>query len=218
MSPNSLLVRFDGDRHLSEDKLREIPGGKVVAGSPCAGSDAVDRAESAAVEVYQFAALMLGDEALALNLVENTVASVDIDPCADPAAARGLVQERVLDGALEIMLRQDPASFAAAAATAQTGGCVDDDTVPLSGTEISELMARAGRGPLRDWLTRLTQAQRAVFVQRAVLGRSNADTANAINQHTRPSNWTSEAVSNLFRQALCSLASSMLHSQPAAHV
>jgi hypothetical protein len=168
--------------------------------------------------MYQFAALMLGDETEALNLVEHTVASVDVDPCADPGVARGLVQARVLDGALEIMQRQDPASFAEVPAAPQGGGCIEDDTVPLSGTEISELMAGAGRGPLRDWLARLTQAQRAVFVQRAVLGRSNADTAQAINRHAGPSKWTAEAVSNLFRQALCSLATSLLQAAPAVQV
>jgi hypothetical protein len=191
---------------------------EIVAGSPCSGSDAVVRAESAAVEMYRFAALMLGDEAEALSLVESTVASVEVDPCADPGAAKGLVRERVLDGALEIMQRQDPASFAEVPAAEQGGGCIEDDTVPLSGTEISELVAGAGRGPLRDWLSRLTQAQRAVFVQRAVLGRSNADTAQAINRHARSSNWTAEAVRSLFRQALCSLASSLLHAAPAAQV
>lgn len=184
-------------------------------GSPCSGSEAVVRAESAAVEMFQFAALLLGNEAAALNLVENTVAAVDIDPCADPAAARGLVRERVLDGALEMMHRQDPASFAALPATDAGSGCIEDDTIPLSGAEISELIAGAERGPLRDWLARLSQAQRAVFVQRAVLGSSNADTALAINRHVRPSIWTAEAVSSLFRQALCSLASSLLHSVPA---
>jgi DNA-directed RNA polymerase specialized sigma24 family protein len=168
--------------------------------------------------MYQFAALMLGNEGEALNLVENTVAAVDVDPCADPAAARGLVEERVLDGALEIMQRQDPAAFAEVPAAPQGGGCIEEDAVPLSGTEIAELVAGTGRGPLRDWLARLTQAQRAVFVQRAVLGRSNADTARAINRHSKPSHWTSEAVSSVFRQALCLLASSLLHSVPVAQV
>jgi DNA-directed RNA polymerase specialized sigma24 family protein len=189
-----------------------------VAGSPCAGSDAVVRAESAALEMYQFAALMLGDEAEALNLVESTVASVEVDPCADPGAAKGLVRERVLDGALEIMQRQDPRSFAQVPAADAGSGCIEDNTLPLSGAEIAELVAGSGRGRLRDWLSRLTQAQRAVFVQRAVLGQSNADTAQAINRHTKPSVWTAEAVSNLFRQALCSLASSILHSAPVAQV
>jgi hypothetical protein len=189
-----------------------------VAGSPCSGSDAVVKAERAAVEMYRLAALMLGNEAEALHLVENTVASVEIDPCADPGTARGLVRERVLDGALEIMQRQDPASFADVPRTDPGGGCIEDDSIPLSGVEIAELVAGTGRGPLRDWLARLSQAQRAVFVQRAVLGSNNADTAMAINRHTKPSIWTAEAVSSLFRQALCSLASSLVHAAPAAQV
>jgi hypothetical protein len=189
-----------------------------VAGSPCAGSEAAGRTESAAVEMYQFAALMLGDEAEALNLVETTVASVEVDPCADPAAARDLVQNRVLDGALQIMQRHDPASFAEVPPGGAIGGCIEEDTVPLSGTELSDLISGSGRGTLRAWLGRLTQAQRAVFVQRAVMGRSNADTALAMNRHTRPSMWTAEAVSGLFRQALCSLTSSLLHAMPTAQV
>jgi DNA-directed RNA polymerase sigma subunit (sigma70/sigma32) len=192
-----------------------------VGEAPCTGQggEAVLKAENAAVEMYRFAALMLGNENQAMELVENTVAQVDIDPCADPCAVKGLVRERVLDGALEIMHRHDPASFSAPLSSDRTGSCIEDDsTVPLSGEEISHLVESAGRGPLRAWLERLSQAQRAVFVQRAVLGSSNADTARAINRYSRPSIWTAEAVSNLFRQALCSLASSLLHSAPAAQV
>ena len=192
-----------------------------MAEAPCTGQgrEAVLKAENAAVEMYRFAALMLGNENEALELVETTVAQVDIDPCADPSAVKGLVRERVLYGALEIMHRHDPASFTVPSSSPRTDSCIDDDsTVPLSGEEISHLVESAGRGPLRAWLERLSQAQRAVFVQRAVLGSSNADTARAINRYSRPSIWTAEAVSNLFRQALCSLASSLLHSAPAAQV
>ena len=184
-----------------------------MRGDGLLGVEALVKAESAAVEMYRFAALMLGNETEALDLVESTVAGVEIDPCADPGAAKGLVRQRVLDGALKIMHEHDPASFADLPAASGGGPCIEDDTtVPLSGAEISELMAGAGRGPLRDWLARLSQAQRAVFVQRAVLGSSNAVTAQAINRHAKPSIWTPEAVSSLFRQALCSLASSLVHS------
>ena len=190
----------------------------IVTDAPCPGNG-VAKAENAAAEMYRFAALMLGDEAEAMSLVESTVAGVEIDPCADPCAAKGLVRERVLDGALEIMHRQDPASFAEPPAADGDGSCIEDDgTVPLSGAEIAELAAGAGRAPLRDWLRRLSQAQRAVFVQRAVLGSSNADTARAINRHAKPSIWTAEAVSSLFRQALCSLASALVHSAAGAQV
>lgn len=186
--------------------------------SPCSGqsSEALTKAEKAAVEMYRFAALMLGNEDEALRLVENTVASVEIDPCADPRAAKGLVRERVLDGALAIMHRQDPASFGHLPPAQAGSGCIEDDAAaPVSGEQLSELMAGAGRDPLREWLDQLTQAQRAVFVQRAVLGRTNADTAKAINRIARPAVWTAEAVSSLFRQALCSLASALVHAVPA---
>jgi DNA-directed RNA polymerase specialized sigma24 family protein len=213
--------KVDGHPALGEDRIIKFPAeADLVTQSPCTGEsiEALVKAESAAVEMYRFAALMLGNEAEALDLVESTVAGVDIDPCADPSAAKGLVRERVLDGALKIMQQHDPASFADLPATDAGGACIEDDTVPLSRPEISELVAGAGRGPLRDWLARLSQAQRAVFVQRAVLGSSNADTAQAINRHSRPSIWTAEAVSSLFRQALCSLASSLVHSSAAVHI
>lgn len=189
-----------------------------MAEGPCSGqsSEVLKTAEDAAVEMYRFAALMLGNEAEAVRLVENTVASVEIDPCADPRTAKGLVGERVLDGALAIMHRQDPASFGDLPPADARSGCLEDDgAAPLSAEQLSELMTVSGRGPLREWLNRLTQAQRAVFVQRAVLGRTNADTAKAINRIARPAVWTAEAVSSLFRQSLCSLASALVHSVPA---
>jgi hypothetical protein len=167
--------------------------------------------------MYRFAALMLGNEAEALSLVEDAVAGVEIDPCDDPCTAKGLVRERVLDGALAIMHLHDPASFADLPAMDASGSCIEDDgSLPLSEKEISSLLASAGRGPLREWLNRLSLAQRAVFVQRAVLGSSSAETARTINRFARTSIWTAEAVSNVFRQALCSLASSLMHSTQVA--
>jgi hypothetical protein len=184
--------------------------------SPCSGSDAVLQAENAAIEMYRFAALMLGSESEALRLVENTVSSFEIDPCADPLAAKGIVQDRVLAGALEIMHRHDPASFEQVP-TAE-GGCLNDETSsPLSAAQIAELVAEAGKNGLRNWLDLLSQAQRAVFVQRAVLGQDNAATATAINRFARPAEWTADAVGRLFRQALCSLASSLVHAAALAH-
>lgn len=187
-----------------------------MAEGPC-GGDAALKTEIAALEMYRFAALMLGDEAEAQRLVETSVESVDIDPCADPCAARGEVRERVIDGALAIMLRQDPASFAALPAAEARSGCLEDDSAPLPVEDYSHWLAGDGRGRLREWLSRLTQAQRAVFLQRAVLGRTNADTAHAINRIASPATWTAEAVGSLFRQALCSLASAMARTSAEVH-
>jgi hypothetical protein len=204
---------FDGPHRLSEDRTSNFAGGASMAEGPCSG-DAVEKAEKAAVEMYRFAALMLGDETEALRLVEGTVAAVDVDPCADPCAAKGQVRERVIDGALEIMHRQDPASFTSLPAEEPGSGCIEEPA-PLTEADVSSLVADAGRGTLREWLGRLSRAQRAVFVQRAVLGRTNADTARAINHYARPSVWTPETVARLFREALCLLASALAHATPA---
>jgi hypothetical protein len=186
-----------------------------MAEGPCSG-EAVQKTENAVVEMYRFAALMLDSEAEAQRLVENSVSAVEIDPCAEPCAAKGQVRERVIAGALEIMHRHDPASFAVVPAVEASGSCLEEEA-PVSGEDLTHLLAGAGRGTLREWLGRLTQAQRAVFVQRAVLGRTNADTAQAINRIAGPATWTAEAVGSLFRQALCSLASALAHSAAAAH-
>ncbi len=178
--------------------------------NPC--PEAVLTAEHIALEMYQFAALMLGSEADALRLVENTVAAVDVDPCAEPVVAETLVRNRVIDGALEIMRRRDPASFSSVPEPSPGAPCIEDDTTPLSRAELSDLIGGAGRSRLRAWLDRLSQAQRAVFVQRAVLGQDNAATAQAISRIAWPSVWTPEAVGILFREVLCSLASSLAQS------
>lgn len=201
--------------HPASVECESSAGGYLVA-QPCSSnSESVQRAEHAAVETWRFAALMLGSEAEALRLIESTVASVEIDPCADPSAAGSLVRERVLDEALAIMHRQDPASFSEFPASGPSS-CLEDETAaPLSGAEIAELVSGSGRGRLREWLNRLSQAQRAVFVQRAVLGQDNAATARAINRFSRPAVWTPDAIGRLFRQALCSLASSLAQTVPA---
>lgn len=182
---------------------------------PCSStSEAVLNAENAAIETWHFAALMLGSESDAMHLVENTFASVEVDPCADPSIARSLVRDRVLQGALAMMHREDPSSFASIPSASPSPCLRDDEGLPLSGVEISELVSGSGRGRLREWLGHLTYAQRAVFVQRAILGQDNAATASAINRISRSAIWTPEAVGSLFRQALCSLASLFSHAIP----
>src|SRR5579875_3729422 len=129
-------------------RIKAAGGGDVMAEQPCSGqaSEAVLTAEHAAVAMYRFAALMLGSEVEALRLVEFTVAGVEIDPCADPAAAEGLVRERVVEGALEIMHRNDPASFAAIPQPDPCAPCLDDEAAsPVSPSELSHLLTGAER-------------------------------------------------------------------------
>ena len=183
---------------------------------PCEGT--LLKAEDAALEMYRFAALLLGDESEALSLVETKVAEATIDPCAAPGATKAMVRQQVLDGALAIMQQHDPASFANVPVVTQPSPCIEeDDSSPLLPGQLEQMASGQDRGRLRGWLDQLTQAQRAIFVQRAILGSSNADTAASINRIAKPARWTPEAVAGLFRQALCSLASSLLQAAPPVH-
>lgn len=196
-------------------RMRAFSREVVFVAQPCSStSESVQRAENAAIEIWRFAAFMLDSDAEAFRLIESTVASVEVDPCADPSAAAGLVQERVLEGALAIMHHRDPASFCELPAAGSSSCLEDDSATPLSATELAGLVSEPGRSRLREWLNRLSQAQRAVFLQRAVLGQDNAATARAINRFSRPVAWTPEAVGRLFRQALCSLASALAQAVP----
>jgi hypothetical protein len=74
------------------------------------------------------------------------------------------------------------------------------------------MLAGPDRAGVRTWLASLPAAMRAIFVMRAVAGFTAADTAALLSAHGGPAavGWTPEAVRELFRQGLCSLASQMI--------
>jgi hypothetical protein len=66
---------------------------------------------------------------------------------------------------------------------------------------------------VRTWLESLPTPKRVIFVMRAVAGFSSVETATMLATYGGPltAGWTAEAVREIFRQALCSLASQLLH-------
>jgi hypothetical protein len=169
--------------------------------------------ESAARELYQTAALFVGDETEALQLVEETVASVDIDPCADGEAARGTASHELVQRALVRVASLRPAEMHPSTA-ADLGGCVETDDLSAAGItreQLNGLLSGAGRLRMRQWLEGLGPVERSVFVLRAVLGRSGTESAHLLQQTTGDS-WTEAHVGGAYRAALCSLASSLVHS------
>ncbi|MFT4111739.1 hypothetical protein [Silvibacterium sp.] len=175
----------------------------------CSGSG-LAKAQDAAVELYQLAALLLGKQTDALTLVEEVLAGVEIDPCAQQEAAEGLVRERLLASVITRLAAEDPKGFAAPAASVQDV-CIEDDDLSAAGltaAQLSEMIGGSGREEMRAWLEQLPAAQRAIFIQRAVLGRDNATTAASL---PGGSGWSAQQVSDSYRQALCSLANSLVH-------
>ena len=117
------------------------------------------------------------------------------------------------------MHQSNPQAFVAPAASDMaSGSCIEDDDLSAAGitqAELAELISGTGRDEMRAWLEQLPLAQRAIFVQRAVLGWDNGATAETLKQDSG-SGWQPQQVSDVFRQALCSLATSLVHSA-AAH-
>jgi DNA-directed RNA polymerase specialized sigma24 family protein len=178
--------------------------------------------QDTAAKLFQTAALLLGDGDEAVRLVEETMAGADVDPCADGSQATTVLQNQLVQAAIRELSQREPGSFAAA----ETGGgnalCIEDDDLSVAGVTSSQLheLLHEGRGQLRDWLEHLPPAQRAVFVERAMLGQDNAATAQTLRNAggETAAGWTPDKVSGVFRQALCSLANSLAHSGSAVSV
>lgn len=182
----------------------------------CDCTDGRITAQDAAAELYQLAALMLGDERQAAELAESAVAQTNIDPCAEAEASMNAARAHLVEGAIACLSGAEPKAFNAPTGTGPAG-CIEDDDLASAGLpagELARLVRDPGRGVLRDWLNKLPAAQRAVFVLRAILGWDNAMASASMTKAVgRP--WQPGQVSEAFRQALCSLATSLAQSAAA---
>lgn len=196
--------------------------GNATIDNDCTGAG-LAKAQDAAFELFQVAALMLGSEADALNLVEQTVSQVEIDPCAQAEVTTAEVRRQLVEAAVARMQQSNPQAFLAPPASDQgSDTCIEGDDLSSAGitqAELAELLGGTGRDEMRAWLERLPLAQRAIFVQRAVLGWDNEATAKTLKPASNPgAGWQPRQVSDVFRQALCSLATSLVHSATAHKV
>lgn len=183
-----------------------------MAGGDCQESRA--RVQEAAGELYQIAALMMGNESEAVALVEAAVSEARIDPCAEPNDSVEAARQVLVASAVVRLNKANPNAFDLPAFADDTGGhCIDEDdlsSVGISASQLAGLVSGPERGRLRDWLNKLPVAQRAVFVERAILGWDNGAAAASLSK-AAARDWQPGQVSVLFRQALCSLATSLVH-------
>ena len=175
--------------------------------------DCGQAATDTALQLFHIAALMLGDEQEAVSLVEESVAKVEADPCAEADAAYAQARSVLLDTAVQRMAGLYPEGFAVPAATGEAG-CLETDEVGaagLTGEQFGALISGGGRAFMSDWLQRLTPALRAIFVLRAVAGQDGEQTAASLRRSGAKGAqaWRRDEVGTAYRQALCSLASSM---------
>ena len=172
----------------------------------------VDRIASG---LYTLASMLVGEGEDSVRLVETAIANTAVSACEDPVEGRRLCRLALCDAAIELLARRDAGSLAAPEVLAPAGGCIDDDDLDAAGTsreEFERMAAGPDRDRVRKWLAKLPAGLRTVFVLRASAGFTGRETAALLAAHGGPqaAGWTPEAVREVFRQALCSLASQLL--------
>jgi DNA-directed RNA polymerase specialized sigma24 family protein len=177
-------------------------------------------AEDTALQLFQIAALMLGDEQEAVSLVEEVVAKVEADPCAEGTLAYAEGRTLLVRTAVQRMAGLYPEAFVVPTAQPADAGCIETDDLGaagLSGDQFGALITGAGRAGMREWLERLAPALRAIFVLRAVAGQDGEQTAESLRQSGArgAQAWRRDQVGTAYRQALCSLATCLMSAQTA---
>jgi DNA-directed RNA polymerase specialized sigma24 family protein len=177
-------------------------------------------AEDTALQLFQIAALMLGNEQEAVSLVEEVVAKVEADPCAEGTLAYAEARTLLVRTAVQRMAGVYPEAFVVPASQPVDAVCIETDDIEaagLSGDQFSALISGAGRAGMREWLERLAPALRAIFVLRAVAGQDGEQTAESLRQSgaTGAQAWRRDQVGTAYRQALCSLATCLMTAQTA---
>jgi hypothetical protein len=177
-------------------------------------------AEDTALHLFQIAALMLGDEQEAVSLVEQSVARVEADPCAEGALAYDEARTLLVQTAVQRMAGLYPEAFAVPSAPPTDSACIETDDLDaagLSGEQFGAMITGPGRARMREWLERLAPALRAIFVLRAVAGQDGEQTAESLRQSGArgAQAWRRDQVGTAYRQALCSLATCLMSAQTA---
>jgi DNA-directed RNA polymerase specialized sigma24 family protein len=166
--------------------------------------------------LYSIASMLVGEGEDSIQLVETAVTNADLSRASDAEDARRSGRRALVIAAIELIAERDPASLGAPEGLEHAVTCIDDDDLDAA-AEAREALERMIAGPDRDrvrnWLESLPPSLRTIFVMRAVAGFTAPETAGLLAAHGGPqaAGWNAEAVKELFRQALCSLASQLIH-------
>lgn len=172
--------------------------------------------EQIAAGLYSLASMLVGEGEDSERLVETAIADAEISVCQDPEKARQSSSLALSAAALDLLVRRSPGSLEAPEGLAPASTCIEDDDLAsagISSEELESMIAGPERDRVRKWLASLPATLRTVFVLRAVAGFTAAETVEMLSTHSGPqaAAWTPEAVREVFRQGLCSLASQLLH-------
>jgi len=173
-----------------------------------------------AAGMYSLASMLVGEGEESAQLVETAIATADVSACTNAEQARQSSHTALSRAALELLARRDPKALAAPIDLAPAGPCIQDDDLDaggISADELAKLMTGPEKERIREWLASLSIEFRVVFALRAVAGFTSPEVAALLVSHGGPaaSGWTAAEVREVFRQALCSLASQVIHATTA---
>jgi hypothetical protein len=213
-TPSSSLIPpplSEGTTHRSYDRVH--PNEATVATAFESMDNPFDRM---AASLYSLASMLVGEGDETMGLVETAVSTAEVAAGSRPEDAPGIHRLALSTAAVELIADRDPESLAAPDDLQHAVICIEDDDLDAA-SEARDALERMIAGPDRDrvrtWLESLPTAMRTIYVLRAVTGLTAPETANVLALHGGPlaAEWTPEAVRELFRQALCSLASQLIH-------
>jgi hypothetical protein len=169
-----------------------------------------------AAGMYSIASMLVGEGEDSIRLVETAVANAEISPRHGPAEERKNSRRALCAAALDTLTARDATTLAAPEGLAHAATCIDDDELDAAGVsseELERMISGPDRDRVRNWLESLPAAMRTIFVLRAVAGFTPEETAELLRAHGGPraAEWSADAVRELSRQGLCSLASQVLH-------
>ena len=169
-----------------------------------------------AAGLYSIASMLVGEGEAGVRLVETAVANAEVAVCDNPLQSRKASRRALCRAALELIGRRDPGSLAAPAQVSGPGSCIEEDDLMSAGVtseELERMIAGPDRDRVRKWLEGLSTELRTIFVMRAVAGFTADETAGMLAMHGGPlaAGWNTNSVRECFRQALCSLASQLIH-------
>lgn len=169
-----------------------------------------------AAEQYRIASMLLGEGEAAVAAIEQVVARIDLNACTDEADARHQARLLLAEDAISNLATQDAASLAAPEAESGPASCIEDDDLSAAGVtavELEQMISGPENHRLREWLEGLAPQLRVIFVLWAIAGLNSGEVAGllSLNGGEYAKGWTPDGVRIAFRQALCSLASQLIH-------
>ena len=179
-----------------------------------------DMLERIAAGLYSMASMLVGEGEASMGLVETAVARTDISACSDAAEARRSSRRALGAAAIELIAARTPGSLVAPEGLVHASTCIEDDDLESAGisrAELEGMLAGPNRDNVKNWIEGLPTETRVIFVLRAVAGFTANETAEMLADHggKGAEGWNAEAVREIFRQGLCSLASQLIHAATA---